>query len=454
MEIFQTIWTVLTSENERLTNIIISPLLYIEITLYTLIFLSILKIKSTKKQNIIYIILCSSFAIINLLFIPSPYYIYINLLLYPTLVLIVFKTTLIKALLSEVVLYISSLIIDTPLVLLFTYIANISSYDLHITPIYRIVYCIVSYSLGYFIYFVFINNKIDFNILDRIKSNNKTILLNFLLGIIAVASQYYIEFKYINYIPIPLNVLSILVLFFYFIVSIISLFRTSKLELTTAELEKEQLYNQTLGLLYDNIRGFKHDFNNIVQGIGGYISTNNMDGLKEYYSQILDDCQRVNNLSLLSPEVINNPAIYSLLASKYHTANELGIKVNIEVFMDLQNINMKIYELTRVLGILLDNAIEASKECEEKEITLTIRKDVRANKQLFIIENTYLNKDVNIDEIFEKGKTSKTNEDAKNHGLGLWEIRNLVKERKNLNLYTTKDEKYFKQQFEIYGSKG
>ena len=32
---------------------------------------------------------------------------------------------------------------------------------------------------------------------------------------------------------------------------------------------------------------------------------------------------------------------------------------------------MKIYEFARILGILLDNAIEASSECEEKIINLT-----------------------------------------------------------------------------------
>ena len=118
--------------------------------------------------------------------------------------------------------------------------------------------------------------------------------------------------------------------------------------------------------------------------------------------------------------------------------------------MDLSTINMKIYELTRILGILIDNAIDAAKQCEEKEITITFRKDNKKNKQLFIIENTYMNKDVNIDEIFEKSKTSKKSEDVKNHGLGLWEVRQTVKRNKNLDLYTTKSEKYFKQQFEIY----
>lgn len=451
METLQTIWNILTTENEEIANIIVSPLAFIESYLYVLLFTTILKIPRNTKQTLTYVVIYSVIAIINMFFIPYPYYTFVNLLAFPLLVFVIFKTSILKSILSEVVIYIVSLIFGTPLVLLYTIITGIESYSITSISIHRIIYSVFFYLLLILIYYICKKN--DFN-LSRIKvsklKKNPLLISNFIIGSIAIALQCYVEFLYIDYLPLYLVIISILVLITYFVISIISLFRTSKLEVTTEKLEEEQLYNQTLGLLYDNIRGFKHDFNNIVQGIGGYISTNNMDGLKEYYSQILDDCQRVNNLSLLSPEVINNPAIYSLLASKYHVATESGIKVNIEVFMDLSSINMKIYELTRVLGILLDNAIEASKQCEEKEINITMRKDSRLNKQLFIVENTYLNKDVNIDEIFEKGKTSKQSEDAKNHGLGLWEVRNLVKKRKNLNLYTTKDEKYFKQQFEIY----
>ena len=42
-----------------------------------------------------------------------------------------------------------------------------------------------------------------------------------------------------------------------------------------------------------------------------------MVGLKDYYSDLIADCQKVNNLAILNPELINNPAIYSLLTSKY-----------------------------------------------------------------------------------------------------------------------------------------
>ena len=451
MEILQTIWNVLTTENERISNIIICPFIFIELYLYMKVFTTLLQINYSKNKAVIYIILSSLIAIINILFIPYPYYTFVNVLACPILVFLIFKLNILQSILCEVVVYFSLFLIVTPLVLIYSSITKISSSLVTSIPIHRLIYSFFFYASTYL--FCFLCKKYNLNIsrLGKIKRLfTPTLITNLVIGTIAIALQCYMEFIYIDYMPIYLVITSILVLIAYFIISIVSLFRTSKLEVTTEKLEEEKLYNQTLGLLYDNIRGFKHDFNNIVQGIGGYISTNNMEGLKEYYSEILDDCQRVNNLSLLSPEVINNPALYSLLTSKYHVASELGIKVNLEVFMDLSTINMKIYELTRILGILIDNAIEAAKDSEEKIINITFRNDIKANKQLFVVENTYSNKEVNIDKIFEKGNTSKTSNDSKNHGLGLWEVRNMVKKRKNLNLYTTKNEKYFKQQFEIF----
>ena len=112
----------------------------------------------------------------------------------------------------------------------------------------------------------------------------------------------------------------------------------------------------------------------------------------------------------------------------------------------MNDLNIKIYEFTRVLGILMDNAIEAAKECDDKIINVTFRKDSRKHMQLLIIENTYTNKDVNTDKIFEKGYSTKKG----NTGLGLWEVRQILKKNDNLNLFTTKNSEFFIQQFEIF----
>lgn len=262
--------------------------------------------------------------------------------------------------------------------------------------------------------------------------------------------QSYLTTIYSNYIPFSTTLISIFVLFIYFLFSMYSLIRTNKLEITTENLEQERLYNKTLTILYDNIRGFKHDFNNIVQAIGGYISTDNMKGLKDYYSDLVADCKKSNNLAILNPELINNPAVYSLLTAKYHQAEQLGITINFDIFMDLETLNIKTYELTRILGILLDNAIDACSNSTEKNIYITMRKDRNPNKQLIIIENTYANKDVDTNKIFEKGYTSKIDNDGKSHGLGLWEVRKILRKNNNLNLFTTKSIRLFTQQLEIY----
>lgn len=114
--------------------------------------------------------------------------------------------------------------------------------------------------------------------------------------------------------------------------------------------------------------------------------------------------------------------------------------------LDLQTLNMKIYDFARILGILLDNAIEASNECEEKVINITFRNDLKHNRQLVIIENTYKNKEIDTDKIFEKGISEKEN----HTGLGLWEVRKIIKKNNNANLYTTKSEHFFSQQLELY----
>ena len=94
----------------------------------------------------------------------------------------------------------------------------------------------------------------------------------------------------------------------------------------------------------------------------------------------------------------------------------------------------------------MDNAIEATSECDNKMINVTFRKDNRKHMQLLVIENTYKDKDVDTDKIFEKGYSTKKG----NTGLGLWEVRQILKKNNNLNLFTTKNSEFFIQQFEIY----
>ena len=148
----------------------------------------------------------------------------------------------------------------------------------------------------------------------------------------------------------------------------------------------------------------------------------------------------------MNPDIVNNDGIYNLLTKKYNDAISKDIKVNISFLLDLGNLHMKIYEFARILGILLDNAIEASSECEEKNINLSFRNDTKNSRELIVIENTYNDKNIDNDKIFEKGVSGKEN----HTGLGLWEVRKIIKKNNNINLHTSKTNKFFTQTLEIY----
>ncbi|MDR0979446.1 MAG: GHKL domain-containing protein, partial [Lachnospiraceae bacterium] len=171
------------------------------------------------------------------------------------------------------------------------------------------------------------------------------------------------------------------------IIGLLLLFITNlfvKIKKANKKLELEISQNENLNMLNDNIRCFKHDFDNIMQSIGGYIFSEDINGLKSYYSKLSNDFIEYKNLSYLNPQTINNPAIYALISSKFKKANELKISFNIETFLDFNTLKINIYEFCKILGILLDNAIEASLESQNKLINLIIRNDKRNNMQLLL----------------------------------------------------------------------
>ena len=216
--------------------------------------------------------------------------------------------------------------------------------------------------------------------------------------------------------------------------------------ITKKKLKNSQKYNETLKSLNEDVSCFKHDFSNMITTIGGYVTTEDMDGLKNYYTHLEKDCVELNSLSVLNPELINDPGIYNLINKKYELSEKLGVKMNFEILLDFKKLKINVYKFTRILGILLDNAIEAASGSKEKFVNVCFRSELNKNRQLVIIENSYKNKNIDINEIFEKNKTDKEN----HSGLGLFKVRKILSKSSNLNLYTTKNEYTFRQQLEIY----
>ena len=448
MNLLNNIWVALSSPNQALSSICISfLLLFIEAPLSLHLTLNLFDIKATKKQSYLYIIIISTISILSTFIIESPFNVILNyaagfLIFYFVFKLNIFKT-LIASLFPSIVFSLIGVLVTNPYISIF----KISNDDLVEIPMYRISCTLIMYLLAFLVSLGLKHKHLKIHILDNLdKKNRNIIILNFLFGILYVIVQMLITFNYVDILPFAYTSFNFICLFIYFALSFYTLTKILKLVTTTQKLESAEEYNKTLHILHDNVRGFKHDFDNIVTTIGGYVKTNDMEGLEKYYSQLVKDCKKVNNLYILNPDIINNPGIYNLLTTKYAEAEEKGIQVNLNILLDLNKLHMEIYEFARILGILLDNAIDAASECDQKVLNIVFRNESKNNRNIILIKNTYKDKNVNIEEIFNKGVTGKEN----HTGLGLWEIRQILKKNNNVNLYTTKNEEYFSQQLEIY----
>ena len=448
MELLNNIWNALTTPNETLISIILIPSAIIEGFLTLIIFTNILNLETNKKQAIIYVIISSLITLISTYLLPSPLNTFINYISLFIIITLIFKTNVLQSFLAFIIPTIIFALVGTLIMNPYFTLFNITYDQSETIPIYRILYLLLVYFIVFCITQLLKLRKYKIEIFDYgiDKKSKKVLFINLTIGLITLLIQLIITIYYTDTLPIIITFLSFLSLLAYFSISIYSLTRVMKLASTTQKLQNAEEYNKTLSILHDNVRGFKHDFDNIVTTIGGYVKTNDMEGLKKYYVQLEDDCQKVNNLYVLNPKLINNPGVYSLLTTKYNEAEEKGIKVNMSLLLDLSKLNMKIYDFTRVLGILLDNAIDASSECEEKVMNIIFRDDTNNHRQLIIVENTYNDKNVDTEKIFNKGFSGKEN----HTGLGLWEVRKILNKSKNLNLHTTKNKKYFSQQIEIY----
>ena len=447
MQIFQIIWTALTTENKFMTGLGCIPFVYIEITLTILLSNKLLNLNISKKNMLLFILILPTISNISTFLFSDTIRIVINLIALLIFTTFILKLNLFKGVLIEFLPMLFMLISETIWTNFANIIFNISSDKFATIPLYRLVMSCLDYTFMFLVYTLVKKYNLNITLFDNIDGKAKTILtLNFIIGVIAISTQLYLVSFYTAKLPFFITIVGLFSLLAYFTISMYSLANTSKLVATTTSLIQEKEHNRILKIAQDDIRGFRHDFSNIICTISGYVHSKDMDGLENYFGQIQNDVVKVNNLTALTPDIINNPAIYALVTAKYDKASNLNIKMSVEVFMDLNIINMQIYEFTRILGILLDNAIEAADECDERNVYVHIRNDQRHNRQLLIIENTYKDKNINTDKIYEKNYSTK----PKNTGLGLWEVRQILKRNNNLNLYTTKTERLFKQQLEIY----
>ena len=209
-----------------------------------------------------------------------------------------------------------------------------------------------------------------------------------------------------------------------------------------------QEYMKQIEELYQNMRVFRHDYANVMLSVVGYIEENDMDGLKKYYDMEIfpisnlfnkekDVVAKLHNLDIIE--------LKSLISVKINYALELKVEVNLEIIEKIDKVNMKSIDLVRIIGIFLDNAIEACQECEKPSIDLSI---IKMDKDItFIVKNTYIMKNIDYCKLGTLGISSK----GERRGTGLYNVKTIINAYNNVIMDTEYENGYFTQLLEIYG---
>lgn len=239
-----------------------------------------------------------------------------------------------------------------------------------------------------------------------------------------------------------------------FIIVIILLYLNNKItknkllqEYKDKELKHLKEYTDMIETMSDDLRRFKHDYTNILQVLGSYIDSNDMKGLKIFYkNELQPESEKIvnKNRSLYLLKNIKINSLKGLISSKIYSEDLNNIDTYIEIYDDIHELSINEMDICRIIGILLDNAIEAAVLCDKKVIRLGIIK--KENYTSFIISNTCHKDTPPIHKIYEDGFSTK----GYGRGVGLNTVRKIINEKyANVCLHTKINDCVFKQELVI-----
>ena len=257
-------------------------------------------------------------------------------------------------------------------------------------------------------------------------------------------------------------ILIIMVIFFYFldvsifdkalnqksrILFLIALNSSIILRLIYSNYELDSKFNKIIKYIveYEKIideQGKKnHEYNNQLMILKGYVDDKSK--LKEYLDTIIDDHTLGQNYKIRQLSNFPNGGLKRMLYYKISIIKEKKIKyylyISEESAVLLENLSIKLYnDITKVFGVLIDNAIDASLKSEDKELSLDFSKE--DNYIVITVSNTY-DKKIDINKIGRKGFSSK----GKGHGFGLRLVKEIIKRNKKIELLTEHNNRYFIQ---------
>lgn len=281
------------------------------------------------------------------------------------------------------------------------------------------------------------------NSIDKIqKPKNRKIIMYCLFGYIAIAISFYIASKVFiptkNYFIINVVILTFIAMIFIYMNEII-------------KYDKLLIQNNILYECMNNVEEYQeqqdlriHEYRNQLSKI---ITITKDETVIKMLSDILKIDLTTDNYILGQIKHIPKGEIKSLIYYKLLVANKQGLNISVDISPKLNQDDFKLTmnsnrELSQLIGIYFDNAIEAAVDSKKKQVSLEIYKI--KNNIFFVITNTYKGK-IKLRNVIKKGFTTK----GKEHGKGLYFANKITNSSSEFANDTKVIGDYFIQKLEI-----
>ena len=194
-----------------------------------------------------------------------------------------------------------------------------------------------------------------------------------------------------------------------------------------------QTYTDEIVKLYNEIRGFRHDYASMLISLQTGINTGDMKEVENIFHNVLKKA----NLSLRSDDYtffelnnVKDTALRSVMIQTIFKAREHEIEILFEVKDEIERLPMNLLDLVRVASVLLNNAVEGAAESTSKSINISLVN--LENEIIFVIQNSRQSRHMNIEEIYEMGFSTK----GKKRGLGLSNVKEIISKYEDIILET------------------
>ena len=217
-----------------------------------------------------------------------------------------------------------------------------------------------------------------------------------------------------------------------------------EIELEQKKFEQKHLqtYTDEIVTLYNEIRGFRHDYTGMLISLRMAIESKDLQEIDRVYSEVLVKANqklRSDKYTYFDLNNIEDSALRSLIAQSIVNAKTNDVEYTLEVKDIITPLSMELLDLVRVMSVLLNNAVEGAVESYQKQLEVAIIKlDLET---LVVIQNSCKKRKVKSEDLFELGFSTK----GRHRGLGLNNVKEILGKYDNVILETEIDNDVFKQ---------